>query len=198
MPHSVAQITTLTCPTCGLAFPAQLWVIVDGDERPDLLARVRNGTLQQIACPRDHLLQVDAPLLLYLPAHSRPLLFSPAQDTNSEQDRQQAERFLVALRGSLGEKWQDEWLTGGLSTVPRAALPAFLSDDPEAALADLMQQQVKQLSPALREAFDEVLVVLALDGVNFTAEGELEKALAARPDLRAHLQQIAAAETSTG
>lgn len=193
MPHSLSEKPTLTCPECGRQFRAELWLIVDGDERPGLLERLRAGALHQVICPAGHLVQVDAPLLLFRPTAEPPLLFSPAGDTSAAQDRRQAERFLAALRDSLGDDWRDEWLAAGLRTVPRAALPAHLSHDPEKALADLLQRQFKQLPPALRRAFDEVLVALALDGVDITSAAELEQALAARPQLRASLQEAAVA-----
>ncbi|MBK8798190.1 MAG: hypothetical protein IPM07_18510 [Anaerolineales bacterium] len=39
--HSTAQTAELTCPQCGRAFAAEIWLIVDAGERPDLLARAR-------------------------------------------------------------------------------------------------------------------------------------------------------------
>ena len=44
MTHSVAQSTTLTCPACRRPFPAEVWLIVDTAERPDLLARIQKHT----------------------------------------------------------------------------------------------------------------------------------------------------------
>ncbi len=49
MPHSMSQTATLTCPQCGHVFPAEIWLIVDGVERPDLLARAAAVTCT--ACP---------------------------------------------------------------------------------------------------------------------------------------------------
>jgi len=64
MPHSFSQTASLTCPQCGRAFSAEVWLIVDADERPDLLARIRAGTLHDVTCPHcGHQGQVDAPLL---------------------------------------------------------------------------------------------------------------------------------------
>jgi predicted RNA-binding Zn-ribbon protein involved in translation (DUF1610 family) len=51
MPHSFSQTASLTCPQCGRAFSAEVWLIVDADERPDLLARIRAGTLHDLTCP---------------------------------------------------------------------------------------------------------------------------------------------------
>ncbi len=45
-----AERTSLTCPQCGHEFPAEVWIIVDGAARPDLLARAKGGTLHQVTC----------------------------------------------------------------------------------------------------------------------------------------------------
>lgn len=41
MPHSFATTANLTCTACTRSFSAELWLIVDTVERPDLLARIR-------------------------------------------------------------------------------------------------------------------------------------------------------------
>jgi rRNA maturation protein Nop10 len=137
MPTSFSQTATLTCPHCGRSFDAQVWLIVDGTERPDLLARARAGTLHDIPCPHcGHTGQVDAPLLLYRPQDEPRLIFSPAQGTTAEQDREQAGALLGLLREGLGPAWRDEWVEE-IATVPRPFLSAILSDDPEAAAEEM-------------------------------------------------------------
>ena len=48
MPHSLSQMATVTCPHCSRAFEADIWLVVDAAERPDLLARARDGTLHRV------------------------------------------------------------------------------------------------------------------------------------------------------
>jgi len=50
MTISYAQRTDLTCPECGAQFAGEVWLIVDAGERPDLLQRIREGTLHDIPC----------------------------------------------------------------------------------------------------------------------------------------------------
>ncbi|MGB9872982.1 MAG: CpXC domain-containing protein, partial [Anaerolineae bacterium] len=77
MTHSFAQPASLTCPRCGQTFSAEVWLIVDAAERPDLLERLRDGTLHDVTCPHcGHSGQVDAPLLVFRP-HLSPLAPSP-------------------------------------------------------------------------------------------------------------------------
>ncbi len=54
MPHSFSQTASLTCPQCGQTFSAEVWFIVDADERPDLAERIRAGTLHTLTCPDVH------------------------------------------------------------------------------------------------------------------------------------------------
>jgi tetratricopeptide (TPR) repeat protein len=87
------------------------------------------------------------------------------------------------LRQSLGEAWQDDWLAQGLHGVSREALPALLSDDPEAALAELQQRTAAQMPPQLHELLQE----LAAEGLEIRSQADLQRAMADRPDLRARL-----------
>jgi hypothetical protein len=146
MPHSFSQTASLTCPQCGRAFSAEVWLIVDADERPDLAERIRAGTLHDVTCPHcGHQGQVDAPLLLLRPGATPPLLFSPAQETTPEEDRQQAAGLVGLLQERMGPAWRDEWLAQGLPGVPRPLLPAAMSDDPEAALRQLAEQAAREI-----------------------------------------------------
>ncbi len=162
---SYAETAPVTCPACGHGFEFDVWLIVDAAGRPDLLARIREGTLHDVTCPAcgQEIGRADAPLLLFLrpsPATSGggaggggrpPLLFSPAERTSSEQDRQQAMELVRLLRQRLGDAWQDAWLAEGLPNVPRALLPAALSDDPEAELRRMAEQAAAELERLRQE-----------------------------------------------
>src|SRR5205807_4732514 len=99
--HSFSQVTPLTCPECGREFHAEVWLIVDGTERPDLLERARAGTLHAVACPGGHTAVLNAPLLLFLPERDPPLLFSPAENTTAVQDQEHARGLLGLFRQRL-------------------------------------------------------------------------------------------------
>ncbi len=180
MTYSFSQTTSLTCPDCGQSFTADIWLVVDASERPDLLKSIQAGALHDLPCPHcGHNGQVDAPLLLYRPGDMPPLVFSPAQRTTEAQDREQAQGLLGYLHDVLGSAWRDEWLAA-MPAIPRHFLPAALSDDPKAALRQAAEEA---MPPALRE----VLAELAQSGVVINSQEELERALAARPDLQAKL-----------
>ena len=69
MPHCLAQGVQRTCPQCGAQWSADLWLVVDCAERPDLAGRLRAGDLHRLACPQcGGVAEADAPLLVYRPA----------------------------------------------------------------------------------------------------------------------------------
>mgnify|MGYP001435523444 CR=1 FL=1 len=213
--HSTAQTAELTCPQCGRAFAAEIWLIVDAGERPDLLARARAGDLHAVTCPTcGPQGMLDAPLLIYQPNHDPatgqpPLIFSPAQQTSAEQDQQQAAGLLSTLARRLGDVWQDAWLAQ-VATAPRALLPAALSDDPVATLRELQSAltqgrgdaegeemggqseeetgEEEELPAALAAALRSIAERLAAEGVAIDSPEALEQALAARPDLQSRLE----------
>ena len=149
MPISHAELITLTCPACGTSHTADIWLIVAPDERPDLVEQIRNGTLHTATCPQcGQTRTLDAPLLIFRPTAAPPILFSPAQQTTSEQDQQHAAALIGILRQHLGAAWNDAWLAQGPAVVPRPMLLVALTDDPAAALQGLaarMQQALAEL-----------------------------------------------------
>ena len=157
MPISHAELITLTCPACGTSHTADIWLIVAPDERPDLVEQIRNGSLHTVTCPQcgqTHTL--DAPLLIFRPTAEPPILFAPAQQTSTEQDQQHAAELIGILRQRLGAAWNDAWLAQGPAVAPRQVLPLALTDDPAAALRELvaqMQQALAELRQRDPEAF---------------------------------------------
>ncbi|MBX2998891.1 MAG: hypothetical protein KF893_10310, partial [Caldilineaceae bacterium] len=178
MPISFAQTAGFTCPGCRRPFEAEIWLIVDTAERPDLLDRLAAGTLHDLPCPAcGHAGTVDAPILVFhtqgntqhdadapgsldppsVPSLrtlrgglGRGLLFSPAGRTSPEEDRQHAGGLLGLLAERLGERWDDAWLQT-VQTVPRPLLPAALADNPNAALAQMQAEMAAALEQMRQE-----------------------------------------------
>ena len=193
MTHSHAETADLPCRSCGAPFAAEVWVIVDPTERPDLLARLLAGTLHDLTCPAcGHTATVDAPLLVVRPAAEPVLLFSPARGGGPQQAEAQAGALVSLLRAHVGAAWRDEWLGRGVVGVARAALPTLLTDDPATAAAlaaAVTADETDALPPALGRALAEVMAALAAEGVRVDSAEELTRALEARPELRARLQK---------
>jgi hypothetical protein len=192
MSYSHAENAELPCRNCGQPFAADVWVIVDPAERPDLLVRLLAGTLHDLTCPAcGHTATLDAPLLIVRPAAEPVLLFSPARGGGPQQAEAQAAALVSLLRAHVGAAWRDEWLGRGVVGVARAALPALLGDDPAtaAALAAAATADEDALPPALAQALAEIVAALAAEGVRVDTAEELTRALDARPELKARLQR---------
>ena len=165
MPTSFKQTQQLTCPRCAQPFEASIWLIVDAAERPDLLEKIQAGTLHQVVCPHCQFQEeVDAPLLLYnppLPSGEGPgvrVLFSPAQRTTAEQDQEQALALLERLRQSLGDAWQDDWLSHGLPAVLRPLLLLALREGLEAAQRKMQEEAAgSRVAAGLRALLEEIV-----------------------------------------
>ena len=180
MPYSSLGQLTLNCPQCGVAFEPQLWLIIDTD-RPDLLERLRDGTLYQVACPNGHAGVVDAPLLLVRPEEQPPLLFSPAERTSAELDRVMARGLIERLAAMMGDDWREEW-AAGLTPVPRRLLVEALGSVDAAATID--RALAEAMPPGVGDVLGKLATLLTNEGVRLDSAKDLEEALAARPELR--------------
>lgn len=189
MSHSHAETAKLPCRGCGELIEGEVWVIVDVDERPDLLVRLRAGTLHEMTCPGcGQAATVNAPLLIYRPGATPPLLFSPARGGDHERDEEQAAALVGMFREQVGGEWRDEWLARGLTGAAREALPRLLGDDPATAAglaaASLVEDEVP---PAVRRALEAIVTALAAEGTRVSTPEDLQRALEARPELKARL-----------
>lgn len=158
--HSIASITELTCPECGNTFTAEVWLIVDATERPDLLERIQDGAIHDFSCPHcGHTGTLNAPLLIYQPSDDIVLLFSPSRSTTAEQDQKQVSGMVEELRISLGSEWCEEWLAPGIPEVPRDLLPTALDEGLEAVrqgMAEHIAQQIQQAAVTARQSIEDL------------------------------------------
>jgi len=146
MSNSIAQQANISCINCQQPFTADIWIIIDIQERPDLLAQVRTNSIHNLSCPHCHSDgQIDAPLLIYRSDHDPVIIFSPAQQTTQQQDQRFAREFISILRRQLGSTWQDTWASS-LSILPRPILAADLSDDPGIAMRQMREQLPHRLA----------------------------------------------------
>lgn len=49
--RSQQETATVQCPTCGQPFPATVWLIIDRQERPDVVKTLMDGELNVARCP---------------------------------------------------------------------------------------------------------------------------------------------------
>jgi hypothetical protein len=110
MSLSYSENTSLTCPSCGQDFAAEIWMLVDAAERPDLTDALREGILNIVTCPHcDYSGPAGAPLLFHDPANRRVYFAAPSDGAEHEW-REQAQSLLYLLVGSLPEEQRRPYL----------------------------------------------------------------------------------------
>lgn len=104
MSISYSEHTTLTCPSCHKPFEAELWVLIDATERPDLAQQVQEASLNVVTCPHcAYQRTADAPLLLHDPTHRR-VYFAAPSGVEEHIWRDRAHELLYHLIDSLPEE----------------------------------------------------------------------------------------------
>ena len=110
MPISYSENAILNCPSCGQPFAAEVWMLVDAQERDDLAHALREGTLNVVACPHcGYHGPADAPLLFHDPA-GRRVYFAAPPGTEEHEWREQAQPLLYMLVNSLPEEARRPYL----------------------------------------------------------------------------------------
>lgn len=136
---SFAETLTLDCPNCATPFTAETWVTIDGAERPDLVARILDGSLHAVQCPQcGHGGMIPAPLLFHDGRAGRVLLAVPPGMAESEW-REAGQTLLWSLIGALPEsqrlpylgELQAEQGLAGIAQVIRAEHLAGTAEDTE-------------------------------------------------------------------
>jgi len=171
MSNSFAADASLICPQCQQPFTTDLWLIIDAQERPDLRERAREGTLHDLPCPHcTHVETLDAPLLVFQPTQTPPLIFFPANDASTQQNQQQVETLLGLLRRQVGAAWQKWWVAESNILHPNSpamnyaheymllpTIEQFISADSW----DKSQRIVESHPELLSDAADDLLTRLA-------------------------------------
>jgi CHAT domain-containing protein len=151
MSNSFANKVELMCSKCQQAFSADVWLIVDANDRPDLIDKICAGKLHDIPCPHCGVANpVDAPLLLFRANGTPALFYSPGRNTSPEQNRAQGMLLVEILRKQLGTAWKSEWTAGGLIGLNRDAMPTIIRKEWSQLDAFQAIMEARSLSEILR------------------------------------------------
>ena len=143
---SLAQTTPVQCANCTRRFDAELYVIVESAERPDLIQRIRDDILHCSQCPHcGTVLEFGLPLLIHRPNQSVPVMYSPPPGMSESMRREAWGMLMDALRDRLGPRWDDR-LARGVYFADRSDLHDLIDCNP-----DLLPGG---RDPALRHAMD--------------------------------------------
>ncbi|KPL91298.1 CpXC domain-containing protein [Herpetosiphon geysericola] len=110
MPISYSQPYELVCPTCQTPFVAEAWLIVDAEERPDLVQAIRDVTLHDTRCSScGQTGVVPAPVLLH-DRRARAVLFGVPYEMPEAEWNELAQGLLWMLIGALPREDQLPYL----------------------------------------------------------------------------------------
>ena len=163
MPNSYAQTIELTCPETQQSFKFDLWLIIDCDERPDLIEKVIDKSIHVAPSPyADCAITLeDAPLLVFQPQNEPPLFFSPSQQPpTTELMQQQASSLISRLKNNLADNWQEGWLdNSSLTNISRDSIQAALTALPSQSSVDdepevYSEEEIEKTSRQLLQSSD--------------------------------------------
>ncbi|OQY83946.1 MAG: hypothetical protein B6D41_16320, partial [Chloroflexi bacterium UTCFX4] len=187
MPLSFSQTALLTCPQCNTPFDADIWLIVDAGERPDLVARCHDGSIHVVACPNNHSGMLPAPLLYHDRAKQQLFLAYP-QNMSEEQVQEVGKQLVHQLRNQLLALPNSGYLDAP-QALPIELLPAAMDDKLDEMMAE-MQAQFEKLrnDPAVAAAARVLQEHRALgetiqEWMNLDAWNASKQFLAAHPEL---------------
>jgi len=171
MSISYPDHVSLTCPQCQAPFTAPVYVIVDGVERPDLVARILDETLHDVACPQcGQVGRVPAPLLYHDSSHAR-VLYGVPPDMPEAEWSQLGQNLLWVLIGALPEEARLSYLGEVQAEAGLAGVAHVIANE---RLAGSIAQEMDDIPP----------IVIAIQAL-LAAQGpaELQRALDAHPIL---------------
>lgn len=118
MTRSHNQTADLSCPTCGQPFSAEVWLVVDRQERPDLVRLLLDGELNVARCPHCGAEGgINHPLLFHDGERKQVLVAMPLTVQGPEAARELVGELLQRLLESLPEEERQPYL-GEIEMVP--------------------------------------------------------------------------------
>ncbi|HEY1014532.1 MAG TPA: CpXC domain-containing protein [Herpetosiphonaceae bacterium] len=178
MTRSLSQAAELPCPQCGQLIAAEVWIVVDVEERPDLAVLACDGRLHDVQCPNCGAQNsIEAPLL-YHDSVVRRLIYAAPDQTSIDEDRQiathLAQHLLAGIEDQSPPYLQKVEIVPGLESLgpaleqppivdaqeppseaaARLAIAALLSADSESAFEIAVDMHPAALHPSIDELLE--------------------------------------------
>jgi hypothetical protein len=103
-----------------------IWLVIDADQQPDLLKKIRENRLHSLQCPAcEKSIEMNAPFLIVREQAPR-LFFSPSPGTTSFDDHNQLVHAIAMLDEAMGDEWNDQ-LFEEVTIVPRSLIGSEVS-----------------------------------------------------------------------
>jgi hypothetical protein len=164
MAISRCEQVELPCPSCGRQFDAQVWLVVDRSERPDLAGLLVEGKLNEATCP--HCSAAGG--------INHPLLYHDA-------DREQMLCALpLTVRGeSAAREIIGDLLRGLVASIPEHRRRLYLGDVAIVAELDGLRTALLEQIDADNDLVEQRLLGAALQALlNAVGQTELERVIA--------------------
>lgn len=101
MALSYSESAVLTCPTCSQDFASEVWLVLDAQEHPELVAELKEGRLNLVACPHCGASGPAGAPLLFHDGVTRQVIFAAAPGAADHEWGEQARELHALLVGSI-------------------------------------------------------------------------------------------------
>ncbi|PLS79438.1 MAG: hypothetical protein CYG59_13260 [Chloroflexi bacterium] len=193
MSRSFAQTVEVACGSCKQQFNAEVWLIVDAAERPELVAQIQESTMHLAHCPHCGTAHpLDVPLLFH-DQSNQLLVFAAQEQSTPQQDQQIARQLGQQLIASIPLAERATYLTTahtvvGMDDLRRAVMGEMLAagDELSAGLRALMEAPTPG---AVRRVAEAHPVLLTQEALNHLRDYVQQLQAAEHPDLAVALEQ---------
>lgn len=164
MSRSQSEIADLQCPTCQTPFTGDVWLIVDRQERPDLVHQIMDGALNIATCPHCGAEGgINHPLLFHDPARKQVTVALPLTVQGPEAARELVGDLLERLLTQLPDAEREPYL-GEIELVPE--------------LDGLRAMLIEQALAEDTSAHDHLVAIAVQDLLNVTGELDFQRVIA--------------------
>ena len=160
--NSFSEMRKFVCPECEKSFQESVWLIVDVDEKPDLLEEIQEGDALSVSCPECKAQISDYPLLLYFP-EDVPRLILATEDKGivSKEDKIEVLNLIERLHESSGDEGIVELLNEPGNWIDKEDLPQRLEGYPEEPLQERRNKSHQKLMK-IREEHPKAFLLSAI------------------------------------
>jgi tetratricopeptide (TPR) repeat protein len=160
-PHSLSEISEVTCSECYYNYKAEMWVVIDAQERPDLAEQCRDRTIHNLQCPQcGRTFTPDRPLM-YHDGEARQLILAVPSETTLEEDRETNRRLVQHLFPRLADANNREYLNQTRNVPGVEGLQMLLQgEDPNGLLRGLLHS-LSEVSDSTDRTLEQRLSELA-------------------------------------
>lgn len=164
MSRSQAESADLVCPTCGQPFSSEVWLIVDRQERPDLVHLLLDGELNVVRCPHCGAEGgINHPLLFHDADRRQVLVALPLTVQGAEAARELVGDLLHRLLAALPPEARQPYL-GEIELTPE--------------LDGLRALLIEQALAENTDAHDQLIAIAVQDLLNVSAELDFQRVIA--------------------